>query len=122
MFALDTPTFGLQRRVDRWNSSDLRFVARDENDIGVVLFPLPHPRLANEISNFRNVGLKTLEKGNVKKNPSRKDSGWNISFWFAVLSPLIGIALTFAAAAVMKIYEDSGAAIEAISQFDFGHR
>ena len=122
MFALDTPTFGLQRRVDRWNSSDLRFVARDENDIGVVLFPLPHPRLANEISNFRNVGLKTLEKGNVKKNPSRKDSGWNISLWFAVSSPLIGIALTFAAAAVMKIYEDSGAAIEAISQFDFGHR
>jgi hypothetical protein len=33
---------------------------------------------------------------------------------------LIGIALAFAAAAVMRIYEDSGAAAKAISQFDFG--
>jgi hypothetical protein len=33
---------------------------------------------------------------------------------------LIGVALAFAAAAVTKIYEDLGTAIEAISQFDFG--
>jgi hypothetical protein len=58
----------------------------------------------------------------VKKNPSRKDSGWNISFRFAVLSPLIGVALAFAAHAVMKIYEASGTAIEAISQLDLDSR
>ncbi len=39
----------------------------------------------------------------MKINPSSKDSGWNISFWFAVLSPLIGVALGFAAAAVIEI-------------------
>jgi hypothetical protein len=38
----------------------------------------------------------------VKINPTTNDSGWNISFWFAVLSPLIGVALGFAAAAVVE--------------------
>jgi hypothetical protein len=38
----------------------------------------------------------------VKTNSTATDSGWNISFWFAVLSPLIGVALGFAAAAVIE--------------------
>ena len=38
----------------------------------------------------------------MKRNPSTKDSDWNISFWFAVLSPLIGVAVGFAAAAVIE--------------------
>jgi len=42
-----------------------------------------------------------LEKNSMKTNPTSK-SDWNISFWFAVLSPLIGVALGFAAAAVVE--------------------
>jgi hypothetical protein len=41
----------------------------------------------------------------MKRNPTRKNSDWNISFWFAVLSPLIGVAIMaigFLAAAVIK--------------------
>jgi hypothetical protein len=38
----------------------------------------------------------------MKKNPNTENSDWNISFWFAVLSPLIGVALGFAAAAVIE--------------------
>ena len=38
----------------------------------------------------------------MKRNPRSKDSGWNISFWFAVLNPLIGVAIGFAAAAVIE--------------------
>jgi hypothetical protein len=38
----------------------------------------------------------------MKTNPTREDSDWNISFWFAVLSPLIGVAIGFLAAAVIE--------------------
>jgi hypothetical protein len=41
-------------------------------------------------------------KNSMKKNPNTENSDWNISFWFAVLSPLIGVALGFAAAAVIE--------------------
>jgi hypothetical protein len=41
-----------------------------------------------------------LEKNSMKTNPT-SNSDWNISFWFAV-SPLIGVALGFAAAAVIE--------------------
>jgi len=58
--------------------------------------------LAEKFQISQNVGLRTLEKSNMKRNPSTKDSGWNISFWFAVLSPLIGVAVGIAAAAVIE--------------------
>ena len=38
----------------------------------------------------------------MKTNSIAQESGWNVSFWFAVLSPLIGVALGFAAAAVIE--------------------
>jgi hypothetical protein len=38
----------------------------------------------------------------MKRKSTPEKSDWNISFWFAVLSPLIGVALGFAAAAVIK--------------------
>jgi hypothetical protein len=38
----------------------------------------------------------------MKRKPTPENSGWNISFWFAVMSPLIGVALGFAAAAVIE--------------------
>jgi hypothetical protein len=37
----------------------------------------------------------------MKRNPSTKDSGWNISFWFAVSSPLLGVLLGFLTAAIL---------------------
>ena len=36
----------------------------------------------------------------MKRNPSTKDSGWDISFWFAVSSPLLGVLLGLLAAAI----------------------
>jgi hypothetical protein len=38
----------------------------------------------------------------MKKNPTPEKSDWNISFWFAALSPLIGVALGFVAAAIVE--------------------
>jgi hypothetical protein len=38
----------------------------------------------------------------MKTDPSAQGSGWNVSFWFAVLSPLIGVAIGFVAAAVIE--------------------
>jgi len=38
----------------------------------------------------------------MNRNPTPENSAWNISFWFAVLSPLIGVALGLAAAAVVE--------------------
>jgi hypothetical protein len=38
----------------------------------------------------------------MKRNPTPENSDWNVSFWFVVLSPLIGVALRFAAAAVIE--------------------
>ena len=43
-----------------------------------------------------------FEKSGMKKKPTPENSDWNISFWFAVLRPLIGVALGFAAAAVIE--------------------
>jgi len=42
-----------------------------------------------------------LEKNSMKTNPT-SNSDWNISFWFTVLSPLIGVAIGFVAAAVIE--------------------
>ena len=39
----------------------------------------------------------------MKRKPTPENSDWNISFWFAVLSPLIGVAFEFAAAAVIEM-------------------
>jgi len=36
----------------------------------------------------------------VKTNSIAQESGWNVSFWFAVSSPLIGVLLAFLAAAI----------------------
>ena len=41
-----------------------------------------------------------LEKNSVKTNAIPKASGWRVSFWFAVSSPLIGVLLAFLAAAI----------------------
>jgi hypothetical protein len=38
----------------------------------------------------------------MKRKPTPENSDWNISFCFAVLSPLIGVARGFAAAAVIE--------------------
>ncbi len=38
----------------------------------------------------------------MKRKPIHENSDWNISFWFAVLSPLIGVAIGFVAAAVIE--------------------
>jgi len=41
----------------------------------------------------------------MKTNRSAQGSDWNVSFWFAVLSPLIGVAIVtigFLAAAAIK--------------------
>jgi hypothetical protein len=36
----------------------------------------------------------------MKTNPTAQASGWRVSFWFAVSSPLIGVLLAFLAAAI----------------------
>ena len=36
MLALDTPALRLQMRIDGWDSGTQRFIAGDENDIGMV--------------------------------------------------------------------------------------
>jgi hypothetical protein len=36
----------------------------------------------------------------VKTNPSAQGSGWNVSFWFALSSPLLGVLLGLVAAAI----------------------
>ena len=38
----------------------------------------------------------------MKRNPTPENSDWNIFFWVAVLSPLIGVAIGFAAAAAIE--------------------
>jgi len=38
----------------------------------------------------------------MKTNSTPEKPDWNISFWFGVLSPLIGVALGFAAAASIE--------------------
>jgi hypothetical protein len=38
----------------------------------------------------------------VNTNLAAQDSGWNVSFWFAVLSPLLGILLAIIALAVFR--------------------
>jgi hypothetical protein len=39
----------------------------------------------------------------MNRNRATDNLGWDVSFWFAALSPLIGIALGFATAAVMAL-------------------
>jgi hypothetical protein len=36
----------------------------------------------------------------MKRNPSTKDLGWDISFWLAVSSPLLGILVAIVALAI----------------------
>jgi hypothetical protein len=38
----------------------------------------------------------------VKTNLIAQDSGWNVSFWFAVSSPLLGILLAIIALAIFR--------------------
>jgi hypothetical protein len=38
----------------------------------------------------------------MKRNPKPENPEWNVSFWFAVLSPLIGVAIGFVAAAIVE--------------------
>ena len=39
----------------------------------------------------------------MKTNAIAQDSGWNISFWFAVSSPLLGILLGTLAAMIQEV-------------------
>jgi hypothetical protein len=41
-----------------------------------------------------------LEKNSMKTNPTAKESGWRVSFWFAVSSPLLGVLVGILAAAI----------------------
>jgi len=36
----------------------------------------------------------------MKTNPIAQESGWNVSFWFALSSPLLGVLVGFLAAAI----------------------
>jgi len=36
----------------------------------------------------------------MKTNPSAQGPGWNVSFWFAVSSPLLGVLVGILAAAI----------------------
>jgi hypothetical protein len=36
----------------------------------------------------------------VKKNSIAQESGWNVSFWFAVSSPLLGVLFGILAAVI----------------------
>jgi hypothetical protein len=36
----------------------------------------------------------------METNPVAQDSGWDVCFWFAVSSPLLGVLLGFVAAAI----------------------
>jgi hypothetical protein len=36
----------------------------------------------------------------MKTNLTDEESGWRVSFWFAVSSPLLGVLLAFLAAAI----------------------
>jgi hypothetical protein len=36
----------------------------------------------------------------MKTNPSAQGSGWNVSFWFALSSPLLGVLVGILAAAI----------------------
>ena len=38
----------------------------------------------------------------MKREPKPEKREWNVSFWFAVLSPLIGVAIGFVAAAIVE--------------------
>ena len=38
----------------------------------------------------------------MKTNANAKESGWRVSFWFAVSSPLLGVVVGLAAAAVIE--------------------
>ena len=37
----------------------------------------------------------------MKTDPTAGDSGWRVSFWFALSSPLIGVLLAFLAATIL---------------------
>jgi hypothetical protein len=38
----------------------------------------------------------------MKTNHTHPDSGWDISFWFAVTSPLLGVLLAILALAIFR--------------------
>jgi hypothetical protein len=41
-----------------------------------------------------------LEKNSMKTNATAQDLGWDVSFWFAVSSPLLGVLLGLLGAAI----------------------
>ena len=58
-----------------------------------------HRRNSNSIEMSASENLKE----GMNKNLTADNPGWNVSRWFAVLSPLIGIALGFALAALASV-------------------
>jgi len=65
----------------------------------VVLHAAPK-YCARNFMRLLNEDLRTLEKNTMKTNPSAQGSGWNVSFWFALSSPLLGVLLGILAAAI----------------------
>jgi hypothetical protein len=49
---------------------------------------------------FRNVDPGMLEINNMKTKPTAKESDWDVSFWFAISSPLVGVLLGILAVAI----------------------
>jgi hypothetical protein len=41
-----------------------------------------------------------LEKNSMKTNAIAQGSGWDVSFWFALSSPLLGVLVGLLAAAI----------------------
>ena len=50
----------------------------------------------------------------MKTNPTAKESGWRVSFWFAVSSPLLGVLLGFLAAAIFCRWPEEAMSITPI--------
>ena len=43
-----------------------------------------------------------LEKNSMKTNAVAQDSGWDVSFWFAVSSPFLDVLLGILALAIFR--------------------
>jgi len=56
--------------------------------------------MSKEISRVREISFFERLRNNVKTNKSAKDSDWDVSFWFAGSSPLLGVLVALLALAI----------------------
>jgi hypothetical protein len=61
-----------------------------------------HSGRAEEISQVLKCRSSNARENSVNTNLTAQDLGWNVSFWFAVLSPLLGILLAIIALAIFR--------------------